>query len=261
MKESQKDNGLEEALSIVHSHEAHLLCGAFMHSAFSSALLQSRIFVTSDRILIDCCNRTVADIWCDKCVELCQIVLDTLKLPLRVVVSWLGSGELKYDIPTHKILNMTADTSSPNRSLRVLEQVVSSQDNREDRQLLDEVMREDEARCLVELDSDRPIICSNTLATLVQQTASEWRRTDLRRHWAENPKEFQDKQDDAPGYLKEVKTALHSSGSLLLSYDTWLTDDVYGSFRSSFERVVFQGTVSRLVTIYDFASRPIPAFA
>jgi hypothetical protein len=230
-----------------------------MYTPLAVVLLQSQIEVTSDRILINCSNRTIADMWCDKCEELCQIVLDALKLPLRVLVQWPECGTAKYDIPTQAILGMSMESPSDTaRTLRVLEQVVSGPGDKNDRQLLDETMNEDEARCLVELASDRPIICNNKLAALVQQTAAEWRRTDLRRHWAEKPSEFQDNVDEAPDYLAEVKDELYKGGSILLGYETWLTDDVFGTFRSLFKRTHFQGTTTRAVTIYRFSALEAP---
>ena len=262
MKKSKKNKGVEKAKSIVHEHEARLLCAKLMHSPLAAVLLQSQIEVMSDRILINCSNRTIADIWCDKCQELCQIVLDALKLPLRVLVQWPECGTSKYDIPTHTILRMSMEAPNDTaRTLRVLEQVVSGSGDKDDRQLLDETMDEDEARCLVELASDRPIICNNKLANLVQQTAAEWRRTDLRRHWSDKPSEFRDNEDEAPDYLTEVKDELYKSGSIMLGYDTWLTDDVFGTFRSLFRRTSFQGATTRAVTIYSFSSKEAPIFA
>lgn len=253
MKRADKSGGLDKAKSIVHEYEAQLLCAKLLHTSFSAILLRSQIEVMNDYIIINCDNRTIADIWCDKCQELCQIILDIIKLPLRVSVRWPNCGTSDYDIPTDAILKMSVGNyNDANRTLRVLQQVVSGPGDRDDRKLLDETMNEDEARCLVELESDRPIICNNNLASLVQQTAAEWRRTDLRKHWAEKPADFRDNKDDAPDYLVEVKDRLYSSGSILLGYDTWLTDDIFGNFRSLFQLTNFQGTAARAVTIYSF---------
>jgi hypothetical protein len=253
MKKTDKSGGLDKAKSIVHEYEAQLLCAKLLHTSFSSVLLRSQIEVMNDHIIINCDNRTIADIWCDKCQELCQIVLDAIRLPLRVLVCWPNCGSSNYDIPTGAILKMSLNNpGDTSRTLRVLQQVVSGLGDRDDRKLLDEVMDEDEARCLVELESDRPIICNSNLASLVQQTAAEWRRTDLRKHWAEKPAEFTDNKDDAPEYLVKVKDRLTKDGSVLLGYETWLTDDVFGNFRSLFQLTSFQGLAARAVTIYSF---------
>lgn len=253
MKKTDKSGGLDKAKSIVHEYEAQLLCTKLLHTPFSSVLLRSQIEVMNDRVIINCANRMIADIWCDKCQELCYIVLDVIKLPLRVLVCWPNCGDSNYDIPTDAIVRMSLDNpGDASRTLRVLQQVVSGPGDRDDRKLLDDVMNEDEARCLVELESDRPIICNSNLASLVRQTAAEWRRTDLRKHWADKPADFRDNKDDAPDYLVEVKDRLQSSGSVLLGYDTWLTDDIFGNFRSLFQLTSFQGIAARAVTIYSF---------
>lgn len=48
---------------------------------------------------------------------------------------------------------------------------------------------------------------------------------------------------------------------LIISYETWLTDDIFGVLESRFVRTTFQGTLSRTVISYHFDPCVVPAFA